>query len=134
MRVDANDPRPAYLQVADDLKAKIEDGRLAPGTKLPSLRDLADQYEIAPMTAQNALRLLREQHLVATHRGRGTFVGAEDLAEATQDDPVLAELEAIHTELDELRQRAVDHDQLRAITVRLDALERAIGAEQQPEH
>lgn len=130
MRVDANDPRPAYLQVADDLRTKIEDGRLAPGTKLPSLRDLAAEYDIAPMTAQNALRLLREQHLVATHRGRGTFVGAQDVAEAAADDPILAELETIHAELAELRQRAVGHDELQAITARLDALERAIAGGQ----
>jgi len=134
MRVDPNDPRPAYLQVADDLRAKIQDGRLAPGTRLASLRDLATEYNIAPMTAQNALRLLRDEGLVATHPGRGTFVGAEDTAAAAADDPVLADLEAIQAELQDLRQRVVDQDEaassrLREITTRLDALERAIANE-----
>lgn len=131
MRVDPNDPRPAYLQVADDLRAKIQDGRLASGTRLASLRDLATEYDIAPMTAQNALRLLREQGLVTTHRGRGTFVGTQN---TTADDPILTELEAIHAELNDLRHRVADQNataaaRLSEITTRLDALERAAANE-----
>jgi DNA-binding GntR family transcriptional regulator len=86
------------------------------------------------MTVQNALRVLREQRLVVTHRGRGTFIGAEDLADAAADDPVLAELDAIHAELNDLRQRVVQQDELRKVTARLDAIERAIAAEPPPAH
>ena len=48
----ADDPRAPSVQIADDLRSRIEGGEFAPGAKLPSIRELASQYGVAPMTAQ----------------------------------------------------------------------------------
>ncbi|MBG0855081.1 GntR family transcriptional regulator [Streptomyces spinoverrucosus] len=69
-----DDPRPPYVRTADELRKQIKDGRLAPGAKLPSARDLQAQYGIANSTAQNALRVLKEEGLVYSVQGRGVFV------------------------------------------------------------
>ncbi|WP_250401684.1 GntR family transcriptional regulator [Streptomyces cellostaticus] len=70
----ADDPRPPYVRTADELRKQIQDGRLAPGAKLPSARDLQAQYGIANSTAQNALRVLKEEGLIYSVQGRGVFV------------------------------------------------------------
>ncbi|MGI5438459.1 GntR family transcriptional regulator [Streptomyces shenzhenensis] len=70
----ADDPRPPYIRTADELRKQIQDGRLAPGAKLPSARDLQAQYGIANSTAQNALRVLKEEGLIYSVQGRGVFV------------------------------------------------------------
>lgn len=70
----ADDPRPPYVQTADALREQIQDGQLAPGTKLPSARDLQAQFGIANSTAQNALRVLKEEGLIYSVQGRGVFV------------------------------------------------------------
>ena len=69
-----NDPRPPYVQVADDLRAAIAAGRYAPGERLPSNRDLAQEYGVALMTMQRALGALADEGHVALYKSRGTFV------------------------------------------------------------
>ncbi|WP_433793292.1 GntR family transcriptional regulator [Actinoplanes sp. CA-252034] len=61
-------------RIADDLRASIEAGRLAPGAKLPSERDLAAQYGTARNTAREAISLLQGEGLVVAQHGRGVFV------------------------------------------------------------
>lgn len=74
MKPDANDPRPAYVQVADDLRAAITGQAYKPGERLPSGRDLARRYGVAAMTISHALGILRDERLVEAHPGRGVFV------------------------------------------------------------
>ena len=64
-----------YQRLADDIKAAILTGALAPGDRLVEA-DLADQYEVSRGTVREAIRLLASQNLVETVRGRsgGTFV------------------------------------------------------------
>lgn len=69
--------RPASEQLADALRADIESGALAPGAKLPSERELAEQHGIARNTARQATRLLTESGLVTAEHGRGVFVRSQ---------------------------------------------------------
>jgi len=62
------------MQIAEDLRGRIHRGDLDPGDKLPSGRQLADDYGVAAMTVQHALRILREDGLITTWQGRGVFV------------------------------------------------------------
>jgi len=96
--VDANDPRTPSVQIADDLRARIEGEEFAPGAKLPSIRELAAQYGVAPMTAQGALQRLRDERRVYSS-GRGHFVGSGSAPSLAQR---LLEVEA---EVRELRSR-----------------------------
>ncbi|MGW6917703.1 GntR family transcriptional regulator [Kitasatospora sp. NPDC054939] len=74
MTVSTDDHRAPYIQVADALRDEIRSGRLQPGQKLPSARQLADRFHVAVMTASNGVRVLREEGLVSSTQGRGTFV------------------------------------------------------------
>jgi DNA-binding transcriptional regulator YhcF (GntR family) len=78
-----DDPRPAYLQLASELRDAIEAGRYHPGDRLPSVRQLADAQGIAPMTVQHALKVLRDEGLVVSQPGRGLFV--QESKEAADD-------------------------------------------------
>jgi DNA-binding GntR family transcriptional regulator len=68
------DARPAYQRLAEDLRAEIRAGRLQPDDKVPSVRQLAEKYGVAQMTATHALRLLQSEGLTYTIVGRGSFV------------------------------------------------------------
>ncbi|WP_328320340.1 GntR family transcriptional regulator [Streptomyces sp. NBC_00388] len=70
----ADDPRPPYVRTADTLRKQIQDGQLASGAKLPSAREMQEQFGIANSTAQNALRVLKEEGLIYSVQGRGVFV------------------------------------------------------------
>ncbi|MFF4748563.1 GntR family transcriptional regulator [Streptomyces sp. NPDC002514] len=86
MALKTDDPRPPYVQVADELRREIQTGRYKPGQKLPSVRDLSERFNIAAMTVNNALRSLREDGLVFSTPGRGTFVREQSSGEATPQD------------------------------------------------
>jgi DNA-binding GntR family transcriptional regulator len=69
---------PPYLRIAGELRERIVSGDLAPGAMLPSIRRLAQEYDVALITAQKALRVLREEGLTYSVQGWGTFVKARD--------------------------------------------------------
>jgi DNA-binding GntR family transcriptional regulator len=93
------------VQIADDLRARIEGGELAPGAKLPSIRVLATEYGVAQMTANGALQQLRSEGRV-TASGRGHFVAdgpspsSPSLAERLQE--VEAEVRALRSRVESL--------------------------------
>lgn len=66
--------RPKYQRIADDLRAAIEEGRYGPGDRLPGETALAQQYDVASLTARQALKILRTEGLVETKRGAGARV------------------------------------------------------------
>lgn len=103
--VEDDDPRSPSVQIADDLRAQIAEGELAPGTRLLSGRALARQYGVALMTVQTALRRLRDEgHVYST--GRGYFVRDPDQAPSVDGpDGVARRLDALEAEVRELRTR-----------------------------
>lgn len=72
--LDSDDPRPPFQQVAAVLKAAILTRKYEPGDQLPSYGEIAKQYGVAPMTAQKAVGLLRDDGLVISRQGKGSFV------------------------------------------------------------
>jgi len=70
--VDPDSATPLYVQVATLLRARIESGELT--ARLPSLRTITQEYGVSHITAEKAVLLLREDGLVVTVIGRGTFV------------------------------------------------------------
>jgi DNA-binding GntR family transcriptional regulator len=65
---------PPYLAIAAALRDKIESGELSPGDQVPSVKLLADQYEVTKGTALRALGVLRDEGLTEVSPGWGTFV------------------------------------------------------------
>ncbi len=74
MPLDPDSPTPLYVQAADYIAARVAAGDLAPGARLPSERDLADQWGIAYQTVRRTMRELRERGLITSVVGKGTFV------------------------------------------------------------
>ena len=71
-KIDPLGPDFVYVQVANDIAARIESGEIT--HKLPSERALAEEYEVAYQTVRHAMAVLRERGLIITRQGRGTFV------------------------------------------------------------
>lgn len=66
--------KPRSQQIADELREAIENGRYSPGAKLPSQRALAERYDAARNTVDEALKILGREGLVTSEWGRGVFV------------------------------------------------------------
>lgn len=67
-------PRARYKSLVDAFAADIRSGRLAPGTRLPTHRELANQEKLALVTASRVYAELQAMGLVTGEAGRGTFV------------------------------------------------------------
>jgi GntR family transcriptional regulator len=65
---------PRYHRIADDLRAQIETGDLAPGQQLMTERDLMEHYKASRNTVRLALRRLTDEGLIIAGQGRGSFV------------------------------------------------------------
>lgn len=63
-----------YVQVADDIQARIKRGELRAGTRLPGERELAEQYQIAQGTARRVIQELRDRGVAQTVPSKGTYV------------------------------------------------------------
>jgi DNA-binding GntR family transcriptional regulator len=65
---------PIYKQLANLIRAQIESGELAPGAMVPSEQTLMQRHGIARDTVRHAMDVLRDEGLVITTPGKGTFV------------------------------------------------------------
>ena len=76
-----NDSQPIYRQLRDRVVAMILDGVLKEGDPLPSVRTVAADYRVNPLTVLKGYQQLVDEGLVETRRGRGMFinVGARNL-------------------------------------------------------
>lgn len=63
-----------YMRIADRIRSMIEDGAFHPGDKLPTLKDLAEQFGCSRATVRESLGALRGQGLVEFRHGDGTYV------------------------------------------------------------
>jgi GntR family transcriptional regulator len=72
--IDMRSQVPSYRQLADRLAAAIATGEFAPDDPIPSLRTLQQETGLAMATVQHAITVLREEGLVYSVSGRGTFV------------------------------------------------------------
>ena len=76
-----NDGQPIYRQIRDRVVAMILDGVLKEGDPLPSVRNVAAEYRVNPLTVLKSYQQLVDEQLVAKKRGLGMFInsGARDL-------------------------------------------------------
>jgi len=88
-----NDSQPIYRQLRDRVVAMILDGILNEGDPLPSVRTVAAEYRVNPITVLKGYQQLVDEQLVETKRGRGMFInaGARDLLLQGERKQFLAE-------------------------------------------
>lgn len=81
-----NSDRPIFIQIVEIIKLSIISGKYAPGDKLPSVRDLAQEAAVNPNTMQKALSELERTGLVYSQRTSGRFI--------TEDVKMIEELKS----------------------------------------
>jgi GntR family transcriptional regulator len=88
-----NDNQPIYRQLRDRVVAMILDGLLSEGDPLPSVRNVAAEYRVNPLTVLKGYQQLVDEQLVESRRGRGMFIntGARDLLLQSERQKFLAE-------------------------------------------
>lgn len=74
--------RPVYLQIMDQIRGAVITGEFSPGSKIPSVRDMAMEARVNPNTMQHALQELEQEKLLTAHGTNGRFV---------TDDPQILE-------------------------------------------
>jgi len=79
-----NNDTPIYSQLIEHIKLGIITGEFPPGTKLPSVRDIATEAGVNPNTMQRAMAELEREGLVFSQRTSGRYV--------TEDHAVIAQL------------------------------------------
>jgi GntR family transcriptional regulator len=104
--------RPAYVQVADQLREAIRSGQFAPGSQLPSYEALMKKFDVSITVVRSAVRELKAEGLVFTHQGKGAFVRdplpPPGERQAGQDDAfraVMAQLRSLQDDLDRVDER-----------------------------
>lgn len=90
MSWDLKSDRPIYSQLIEQIEIKICSGIYVPGSKLPSVRELAQEAAVNPNTMQRALSKLEEDGLLYTNRTSGRFI-TEDTKMIQQTKQKLAQ-------------------------------------------
>ncbi|WP_445270374.1 GntR family transcriptional regulator [Streptomyces sp. DSM 41634] len=99
----SNEAVQPYQRIVQDVRDKIRSGRLTAGTKLPSTRELAEEYGVAAGTVQRALTELRTAGLIYSHQGRGSYI--TDTATETSEDSTARALKALEKQVADLTAR-----------------------------
>ena len=87
------DTRPIYTQIVEGFRDQISAGILAPGEKLPSVRDLAAELAINPNTIQRSYRQLEAEGWIVSIQGKGCFVATHTEAPNREKERLLEEFQ-----------------------------------------
>lgn len=102
--------KPIYAQIVDVIRLRIITGRYAPGSRLPSVRELAAEASVNPNTMQKALTELEGSGLIYTVRTSGRFI-TEDESEIASERSRLAG-QRIEKFLSEMRELGIERQEV----------------------
>ena len=97
VRIDKNSSRAYYEQLVLGIKEDILHGVLQPGDKIPSVREMAKQLLMNPNTISKAYKVLENEKVLVTVKGKGTFV--RSIEETPRDELRIQELKKDLNEL-----------------------------------
>lgn len=122
INISQTDARPMYLQIMEQIRARIAAGDWAPGKELPSIRALAAALNVSVITIKRAYLDLENEGVIVTRHGKGSFVAdvnglagelqveqlEEHLARAAEigrqqgltEEDIVARLRRIHRDLE----------------------------------
>ena len=89
---------PIYRQLLDQIRRMAASGQLPPGTELPSIRELAVQHAINPMTVSKVYTLLEAEGVLERHRGKPMTVAKP----ARTQSPLAKRLEQIEPHVEQV--------------------------------
>jgi len=121
MTVTWNDNAPIYRQLKERIVVMMLDGQLRPGDALPSVRQIAADYQLNPITVSRAYQELADESLVEKRRGLGMYVteGATGKLLASERERFLREewpamverIQRLGLRVEDLLQRAAQEKQ-----------------------
>lgn len=111
-------PDPICQQLVDQVSRYVAGGRLAPGDRLPSSRQVAQALGVNPMTVSNAYSLLRERGLLASRRG-ASMVVAEGVVVQSVAERAAQLQPALQRAIREARQLQLDDATVLELAARL---------------
>ena len=100
--INYRDLRPIYQQVKANFKELIAKGILAPGDKLPSVRELAVELAINPNTIQRAYKELEAEGVIYSVMGRGSFVSEDVDSLNVRREELMKQFDKLTSELETL--------------------------------
>ena len=93
--------QPRYLEIAGDLRARIDSGELPPGAQLPTKAALMASYTVALNTVERAIEELRRAGYVETFQGKGMYARTPPVPQASAEYAAISErISAIEARLD----------------------------------
>ena len=96
--------QPIYLQIMERIKKEIVAEKLLPTQQLPTVRELALQYQVNPNTVQRALSELERLNLVKSDRTIGRFVtDDQSLIQSLKEQMIMDKVNTFVSELDQLK-------------------------------
>ena len=96
LKLNPSAPVPIYRQIMDGIRDLVAAELLAPGDRLPSIRELAGELRINPASAVKAYNELRNEGLIDSDQGRGTFVSrTPKVVTATREALLQEDLDAL---------------------------------------
>ncbi|WP_457676717.1 GntR family transcriptional regulator [Thiolapillus sp.] len=106
------DDQPIYLQLQERIKRMILDGSLAEGEALPSVRKVAAQFQVNPMTVMKSYQALVDDGLVEKRRGRGMFCTEGARARLMEQEKLHFISEEWPRIVDQMRRLGIEPEQL----------------------
>ncbi|MEZ6055809.1 MAG: GntR family transcriptional regulator [Planctomycetaceae bacterium] len=100
LSVDTSSREPIYRQLAIQIREGVARGRLAPGEKLPSVRELSQRLVVNPNTIARAYTELEREGVLHTRQGMGVFVAKpnSDLTKSARRKKLMESIDALLTE------------------------------------
>ena len=98
-----NNEIPIYLQIVEQIKTQILSKKYLPNQKIPSVRDLAFEFEVNPNTVQKALFELESMGLIYTESTNGKFVTTDEkLIESVREKSIQEVIETFYDSMEKI--------------------------------
>ena len=114
IRLDFGGDVPIYQQLRNQMVVAIAAGQLAPGERLPTVRDLAEELGVNMMTVSKAYQLLRQEGYITTDRRSGATVAPRQGGGPSRDT-----LEGLRLRLGELRLAGLGREEMLELCAKL---------------
>lgn len=89
------DSRPMYLQIMGEIQQRVSVGDWAPGTRLPSIREMAVALKVSVITVKRAYLELERAGVIVTQHGKGSWVADTDNADALRRKELARHVEIV---------------------------------------
>lgn len=89
--------KPMYEKIFDDVKQKILDQSYKPGDRIPSEKELAEEYQVSRITSKRALEMLAAEGIIVRKPGRGSFVTDPEAEGAGAEEQVQGRMDGIYS-------------------------------------